>query len=195
MDIKVLGREISEVRFEDSMSVDLLGNELMEYDLKRNAEYFRLVKRHVICLLSAYFLSLIPFLRVFEGLTKNLQGIVFFGIPVCAVAIVIIVCRMITNHRLMKTVHENIFSDEKKRQQLMVIALRDLCLHNPTRFLKVEEHMVSVRNMKTKMNMEFDVDTCIEEDNSLSDKMRVIFCNSCVKFILPAKRNDLPDVK
>lgn len=195
MDIKVLGREISEVRFEDSMSVDLLGNELMEYDLKRNAEYFRLVKRHVICLLSAYFLSLIPFLREFEGLTKNLQRIVFFGIPVCAVAIVIIVCRMITNRRLKKTVHENIFSDEKKRQQLMVIALRDLCLHNPTRFLKVEEHMVSVRNMKTKMNMEFDVDTCIEEDNNLSDKMRVIFCNSCVKFILPAKRNDLPDVK
>lgn len=177
------------------MSVDMLGNELMEYDLKRNVEFFRLAKRHIICLLSAYFLSLIPFLRVFDGLTKNLQGIVFFGIPVCAVAIVIIVCRMITNHRLKKTVHENIFSDEKKRQQLMVIALRDLCLHNPTRFLKVEEHMVSVRNMKTKMNMEFDVDTCIEEDNSLSDKMRVIFCNSCVKFILPAKRNDLPDVK
>lgn len=195
MDIKVLGREISEVRFEDSMSVDLLGNELMEYDLKRNAEYFRLVKRHVICLLSAYFLSLMPFLRVFEGLTKNLQGIVFFGIPVCAVAVVIIACRMITNHRLKKTVHENIFSDEKKRQQLMVIALRDLCLHNPTRFLKVEEHMVSVRNMKTKMNMEFDVDTCIEEDNNLSDKMRVIFCNSCVKFILPAIQNNLPDAK
>lgn len=195
MDIKVLGREISEVRFEDSMSVDLLGNELMEYDLKRNAEYFRLVKRHVICLLSAYFLSLMPFLRVFEGLTKNLQGIVFFGIPVCAVAVVIIACRMITNHRLKKTVHENIFSDEKKRQQLMVIALRDLCLHNPTRFLKVEEHMVSVRNMKTKMNMEFDVDTCIEEDNNLSDKMRVIFCNSCVKFILPAIQNNLPDTK
>ena len=195
MDIKVLGREISEVRFEDSMSVDLLGNELMEYDLKRNAEYFRLVKRHVICLLSAYFLSLMPFLRVFEGLTKNLQGIVFFGIPVCAVAVVIIACRMITNHRLKKTVHENIFSDEKKRQQLMVIALRDLCLHNPTRFLKVEEHMVSVRNMKTKMNMEFDVDTCIEEDNNLSDKMRVIFCNSCVKFILPAIQNNLPDEK
>lgn len=195
MDIKVLGREISEVRFEDSMSVDLLGNELMEYDLKRNAEYFRLVKKHVICLLLAYFLSLMPFLRVFEGLTKNLQKIVFFGIPVCAVAVVIIVCRVITNHRLKKTVHENIFSDEKKRQQLMVIALRDLCLHNPTRFLKVEEHMVSVRNMKTKMNMEFDVDTCIEEDNNLSDKMRVIFCNSCVKFILPVKQNDLPDAK
>lgn len=177
------------------MSVDMLGNELMEYDLKWNAEFFRLAKRHIICLLSAYFLSLIPFLRVFEGLTKNLQGIVFFGIPVCAVAIVIITCRMITNHRLKKTVHENIFSDEKKRQQLMVIALRDLCLHNPTRFLKVEEHMVSVRNMKTKMNMEFDVDTCIEEDSSLSDKMRVIFCNSCVKFILPAQQKDLPDVK
>ena len=114
MDIKVLGREISEVRFEDSMSVDLLGNELMEYDLKRNAEYFRLVKRHVICLLSAYFLSLMPFLRVFEGLTKNLQGIVFFGIPVCAVAVVIIACRMITNHRLKKPCMK-IFSLTRKK--------------------------------------------------------------------------------
>lgn len=86
-----------------------------------------------------------------------------------------------------KTVRENIFADVEKKGQLTMIALRDFCLYNPTCFLTVEKHMVSVRNLKTKKNMDFEVETQVEEDETLSGKMRVVFCDSCVKFFLPAK--------
>lgn len=186
--IKILGREISEVKYEDSLCATSLGIEFMEYGSKREAEFFGLAIGHIVCLMTAYYLSLVPFLKVFTGLSKQLRGIVFFEIPVCAVTIAIVVCRIITNHRFKKTVQENIFSNEKKRRQLMVIALRDFCLQNPACFLKVEEHMVSVRNLKTKRNMDFEVETQVEEDEELSGKMRVVFCDSCVKFFLPAKQ-------
>lgn len=176
------------------MSATALEIEILKYGSKRDEEFFRLAIGHIVCLMTAYYLSLVPFLKVFTRLTEQLREIVFFGIPVCAVLIAIVVCRIIANHRFEKNMRENIFSDAEKKGRLMVIALRDFCLHNPTCFLKIEKHMVSVRNLKTKRNMDFEVETQVEEDNSLPDKMRVIFCNSCVKFILPAKRgNDLQD--
>ena len=104
-----------------------------------------------------------------------------------AEAVAIVVCRIAANHRFEKTVRENIFADVEKKGQLTMIALRDFCLYNPTCFLTVEKHMVSVRNLKTKKNMDFEVETQVEEDETLSGKMRVVFCDSCVKFFLPAK--------
>lgn len=187
INIKVLGREISEVKYEDSLSMTSLGIEFMEYGSKRDAEFFLLASKHIMCLMAAYYLSLVPFLKVFTSLTRQLRSFVFFGIPVCAVAIAIVVCRITANHRFEKTVRENIFADVEKKEQLMMIALRDFCLHNPTCFLTVEKHMVSVRNLKTKKNMDFEVETQVEEDETLSGKMQVVFCDSCVKFFLPAK--------
>lgn len=46
--IKILGREISEVKYEDNLSMTSLGIEFMEYGSKRDAEFSGL-RANILC--------------------------------------------------------------------------------------------------------------------------------------------------